>query len=742
MVKSDEPRLVELDLAGMTCAACASRIERRLNKIDGVIATVNYATERAAVEIDSELTVEEIVEAVKSIGYQAQLRSPDGSQASSDRLVELRRRLALAISLGLPVLALSMMSFLQFDGWQWTALAFSTPVATWAAWPIHRAALANLRHGTATMDTLVSIGVSAAYLWSLWALLFTSAGSIGMTMSMSLNIRPTTDGTHHVYFEVASAVVAFILAGRYFEARAKLSAGDAIRSLLELGATDVAVVNADGTEHRIPISDLGVDDLFVVRPGEKIATDGAIIEGESAIDRSMVTGESLPEEVGPGDSVIGATINTNGRLLVRATRVGGDTEIAQIAQMVASAQSGKAPVQRLADRVAAVFVPIVVGLAVLTLAAWLIRTGEIERSFAATVAVLIVACPCALGLATPTALLVGTGRGAQLGIIIRGPEILESTRQVDTIVLDKTGTITTGTMIVGDIVPSPGHLSTEVLTIAGALEAASEHPIGAAIAAAAAAEAATSGGALPAVSEFLNTPGVGVQGVIDGQRYSIGRSLDDPGIDTASTIVELRRSASVDGEREVVVGHILVADAIRPTSQSAVARFVELGLNPILLTGDRKPTADAVAGELGITTVFSEVMPADKLALIERLRHEGRTVAMVGDGVNDAAALAHADLGIAMRSGSDVAIEASDLTLVRNDLESAVDAIRLSRKTLATIKGNLFWAFAYNVVAIPLAMTGRLSPAIAGAAMVFSSVFVVTNSLRLRTFRAVDDVKS
>jgi Cu+-exporting ATPase len=717
----------------MTCGACAARIEREVNKIDGVAATVNYATETASVKIDPAVevgtVVETIVESVASIGYKALPRGLDRAAVSSNQLVALRLRLVIAVALGMPVLLLSMVTFLQFDGWQWLALALSTPVAVWAALPIHRAAIANLRHRTATMDTLVSIGVSSAYLWSLWALLFTSAGSIGMTMSMSLDIRPAAQGTHHIYFEVASAVIAFILAGRYFEARAKQTAGDAIRQLLELGATDVAVIDPDGTEQRVPISALAVNDVFVVRPGEKIATDGVIIEGLSAIDRSLVTGESMPIDVGPGEAVIGATINTTGRLLVRATRVGSDTQIAQMAQMVTAAQSGKAPVQRLADRVAAVFIPIVVVLAALTLAAWLIRTGDVERSFAATVAVLIVACPCALGLATPTALLVGTGRGAQLGIIIRGPEILESTRRVDTIVLDKTGTITTGTMVVERIVPADGHDRDEVLMIAGALEAASEHPIGSAIAG-----AAKSDGVVPAVSEFLSTPGVGVEGLVDGQRYSIGRPAVYPEIDTASTVVELRRSASPD-EPAVLIGHIFVADALKPTSRSAVSRFIDLGLNPILLTGDRRGTAETVAAEVGITTVMAEVMPGDKLAVVEQLRNAGHTVAMVGDGVNDAAALAHADLGIAMGSGSDVAIQASDLTLVRNDLESAVDAIRLSRRTLATIKGNLFWAFAYNVVAIPLAMSGRLSPAIAGAAMAFSSVFVVSNSLRLRRFR-------
>jgi Cu+-exporting ATPase len=620
-------RRVDLDVTGMTCAACASRIERRLNKFDGVVASVNYATERAHVRLsDTPIAVTELIAAIEATGYGAHEHAPDGPDP--DRTADLRRRLVVAVGLGLPVLLLSMVPALQFDGWQWVALALTTPVATWAAWPFHRAMARNLRHGQTTMDTLISIGVAAAYGWSLWALVATPAGDIGMSMTMEMDAGGASV-VPHIYLEVASTVVAFILAGRYFEARAKRRSGDALRSLLDLGAKDVAVLGDDGSEQLRPIDQLAVGDRFVVRPGERIATDGVVVDGTSAVDRSLVTGESVPVEVAPGDAVIGATVNAHGRLVVEATRVGADTQLAQMARLVEAAQSGKAPVQRLADRVSAVFVPIVLGLAVITLALWLAVTGDTERAFAASVAVLIIACPCALGLATPTALLVGTGRGAQLGILIRGPEILERTREVDTIVLDKTGTVTTGRM------------------------------------------------ELVAVRPF---------GVAD--RDHVAR----------------------------------LASALE-------------GLEPILLTGDNATTAQAVAAAVGIGEVRAEVMPADKVGVVTDLQRAGRTVAMVGDGVNDAAALAQADLGISMGSGTDVAIEASDLTLVREDLVAAVDAIRLSRRTLATIKGNLFWAFAYNVLAIPLAMLGVLSPTIAGAAMALSSVFVVSNSLRLRRFR-------
>ena len=712
---------VDLDVTGMTCAACAARIERKLNKLDGVSASVNYATERAHITVtDRPADVAELIGTIEATGYGAHEAGPSADEP--DRVAELRRRLVVAVVLGLPVLALSMVPALQFDGWQWVALALATPVATWSAWPFHRAMALNLRHRSATMDTLVSIGVIAAYLWSLWALVFTSAGEIGMQMSMSLRAGHADEP--HIYLEVASTVVAFILAGRYFEARAKRRSGDALRALLDLGAKEVSVLDPHGAERRIPVEALRVGDRFLVRPGEKVATDGVVTEGASAIDRSLVTGESLPVDVVVGDLVTGATVNTDGRLVVEATRVGSDTQLAQMAKLVEDAQSGKAPVQRLADRVSAVFVPVVVALAVATLVVWLIVTGEAERSFAASVSVLIIACPCALGLATPTALLVGTGRGAQLGILIKGPEILEQTRQVDTVVLDKTGTVTTGEMTLVDVRPTTGA-SDDLLRLAAALESPSEHPIARAVVTA----ASERGLDVAMVDDFVNRPGSGVAGEVGGVRYEIGRPSTEVEIGAGQTVIELRRAGD-----DAVLGHLSVADAPKPTSRTAVARFRDLGLEPVLLTGDNAATARAVADEVGIDEVRAEVLPADKVAVVAELQQQGRTVAMVGDGVNDAPALAQADLGISMGSGTDVAIEASDLTLVRDDLTAAVEAIRLSRRTLATIKGNLFWAFAYNVVAIPVAMSGRLSPAIAGAAMAFSSVFVVTNSLRLRRF--------
>ncbi|HEY5664763.1 MAG TPA: heavy metal translocating P-type ATPase [Ilumatobacter sp.] len=719
---------LDLDVTGMTCAACAARIERKLNRVEGVSASVNYATERARVQIaDPSIAVADVIAVIEATGYGARLPSRDDPMP--DRAAYLRVRLIVAIALGAPVLLVSMVPATQFDGWQWLALALATPVASWAAWPFHRAMALNLRHHQTTMDTLISVGVSAAYLWSVWALLFTEAGDIGMEMSMSLGVGGA-DEPHHIYLEVASTVVALILAGRYFEARAKHRASNALRMLLDLGAKDVAVLDADGAEHRVPIEQLRVGDRFVVRPGEKIATDGRVVDGESAVDRSLVTGESVPVEVGPGDHVIGATLNENGRLVVEAVRVGAETQLAVMAQMVADAQSGKAPVQRLADRVSAVFVPIVIVLAVATLVVWAVRTGDIERSFSAAVAVLIIACPCALGLATPTALLVGTGRGAQLGILIKGPEILESTRRVDTVVLDKTGTVTTGTMSLVEVRPAAGVDADQLLAAAAALESASEHPIARAITSA----GRERFGALATVSGFVNRPGRGVAGVVDGVELEVGRPGPATVVHPGETVVELRRGAS-EADHGEVLGHLAVRDTVKPDSAAAVARFRELGLEPVLLTGDHRATAESIASEVGITTVHAEVMPSDKVAVVHELQSRGRVVAMVGDGVNDAAALATADLGIAMGGGTDVAIEASDLTLVRADLSAAVDAIRLSRRTLATIKGNLFWAFAYNVLAIPLAMAGRLSPVIAGAAMAFSSVFVVTNSLRLRRFR-------
>ena len=720
---------LDLELVGMTCAACAARIEKKLNKLDGVTATVNYATERASVRFaDGAVTADDLVEAVTSIGYGAHLPEPagDGPDASEARVADLRRRLLVAAVLGAPVLVLSMVPALQFRGWQWVALVLATPVAAWAALPFHVVAWRTARQAEAGMDTLISVGVLASYGWSLYALLTTPAGDLGMTMQMSL--VPSRGDSHHLYFEVASTTVALILAGRYFEARAKRKAGGALRALLSLGADTANVIQADGSELNRPVSALHVGDRFVVRPGERIATDGVVEDGASAVDASLVTGESLPVDVGPGDPVTGATINTNGRLVVRATRVGADTALAQMARLVEAAQSGKAPVQRLADRVAAVFVPVVIVLAVGTWGFWTARTGSITEAIGAGVAVLIIACPCALGLATPTALLVGTGRGAQMGILIKGPEILESTRQVDTIVLDKTGTVTTGTMTVAAVRATTGT-EDGLLALAAAVEAASEHPIAKAVVAAARDRELP----IAPVDDFRSEAGVGASGTVEGQLVQVGRAPTDDGHaeHAAATLI----AVTVDGQ---VHGTIAVADTVKESSAAAIARLRRLGLRPWLLTGDRQATAEAVAAEVGIdpANVIAGVLPDGKVAEITRLQGEGRVVAMVGDGVNDAAALAQADLGIAMGTGTDVAIEASDLTLVRPDLHAAADAIQLSRHTLAVIKGNLFWAFAYNVAAIPLAMAWLLSPVVASAAMAFSSVFVVSNSLRLRRFRA------
>ena len=720
---------LDLELVGMTCAACAARIEKKLNKLDGVTATVNYATERATVSFaDGTVTADQLVDAVTSIGYGAHLPEPagDGPDASEARVADLRRRLLVAAVLGAPVLVLSMVPALQFRGWQWVALVLATPVAAWAALPFHTVAWRTARQAEAGMDTLISVGVLASYGWSLYALLATQAGDLGMTMQMSL--VPSRGDSHHLYFEVASTTVALILAGRYFEARAKRKAGGALRALLSLGADTANVIQADGSELNRPVSALHVGDRFVVRPGERIATDGVVEDGTSAVDASLVTGESLPVDVGPGDPVTGATINTNGRLVVRATRVGADTALAQMARLVEAAQSGKAPVQRLADRVAAVFVPVVIVLAVATWGFWTARTGSITEAIGAGVAVLIIACPCALGLATPTALLVGTGRGAQMGILIKGPEILESTRQVDTIVLDKTGTVTTGTMTVAAVRATTGT-EDGLLALAAAVEAASEHPIAKAVVAAARDRELP----IAPVDDFRSEAGVGASGTVEGQLVQVGRAPTDDGHaeHAAATLI----AVTVDGQ---VHGTIAVADTVKESSAAAIARLRRLGLRPWLLTGDRQATAEAVAAEVGIdpANVIAGVLPDGKVAEITRLQGEGRVVAMVGDGVNDAAALAQADLGIAMGTGTDVAIEASDLTLVRPDLHAAADAIQLSRHTLAVIKGNLFWAFAYNVAAIPLAMAWLLSPVVASAAMAFSSVFVVSNSLRLRRFRA------
>ncbi|UYP19577.1 heavy metal translocating P-type ATPase [Rhodococcus sp. Z13] len=734
---------IELVIGGMTCASCAARVEKKLNRMDGVTATVNYATEKAKVSYTDEVSPDDLVATVEATGYTAQLpeppATPDTGEAppEPDEATAWRQRLVVSALLSAPVLLLSMIPALQFDNWQWLCLTLASPVVVWGALPFHRAAWTNLRHGAATMDTLISVGVSAAYLWSVWALFFTDAGMPGMTMTFDL--FPSADGAPDIYLEVASVVTTFIIAGRYFEARAKRSSGAALRALLDLGAKDATVLR-DGRETQVPIGQLAVGDVFVVRPGEKIATDGVVESGTSAVDESMLTGESVPVEVGPGDRVVGATVNAGGRLTVRATRIGADTQLAQMARLVEEAQTGKAEVQRLADRVSAVFVPIVIGLSLLTLAAWLLLTDDpVSAAFTAAVAVLIIACPCALGLATPTALLVGTGRGAQLGIIIKGPQILESTRRVDTVVLDKTGTVTTGRMTVAAVHVAPGEDTGEALHVAGALEHASEHPIARAIA-----ERAADERALTEVEGFENHGGRGVSGVVDGRAAVAGRLSwlrDEWSLTPPAALVSAAEAAQSEGRTPIWVAWdgavravIVVSDSVKDDAADAVAELRELGLRPVLLTGDNRGAAEAVAEQVGIDEVVAEVMPADKVDVVRRLQEEGRVVAMVGDGVNDAAALARADLGLAMGPGTDVAIEASDLTLVRGDLRAAPDAIRLSRATLRTIKGNLFWAFAYNVAALPLAALGLLNPLLAGGAMAFSSVFVVSNSLRLRRF--------
>ncbi|WP_344752888.1 heavy metal translocating P-type ATPase [Leifsonella bigeumensis] len=737
---------LELEIGGMTCASCATRVERKLNKLPGVEASVNYATEKARVQVPDDLNVEAVIAAVEAAGYTAVLPAPPRTAETDtpvaeapDSVTPLRHRLVVSAVLAVPVVLLSMVPAIQFDHWQWLVLTLAAPVAVWGAWPFHRAAWINARHGGATMDTLISVGVLAALGWSLYALFFGMAGETGMRMSFHFLAVPGS-GANEIYLEVAAAVTVFILAGRYIEARAKRASGAALQALLELGAKDAALLR-DGVEVRVPIGTLVPGDRFVVRPGEKIATDGIIIEGASAVDASMLTGESTPVEVATGDRVVGATINVGGRLVVEVTRVGADTELARMGRLVEDAQTGKAQVQRLADRVSAVFVPIVFALSLLTLAGWLLLGAGPEVAFTAAVATLIIACPCALGLATPTALLVGTGRGSQLGILIGGPEVLEQTRRVDTIVLDKTGTVTTGRMELSGLVAADGGDTTELLRMAAAVEHGSEHPIARAIVTAAHEQSIAAGEA----ESFLAEPGNGARAVVDGRLVLVGR-LDWIEREWAGAAAPMIRDAALAAEQAgstvvavawdgAVRGLAMVGDTVKQSSAAAIGHFVRLGLTPVLLTGDNAGVAAAVGSAVGIADVRAGVSPQGKLEAIRALQAEGRVVAMVGDGVNDAAALAAADLGIAMGSGTDAAIAAGDITVVSGDLVVVADAIRLARRTLGTIKGNLFWAFAYNVAAIPLAMLGLLNPLLAGAAMAFSSVFVVTNSLRLRRFR-------
>jgi P-type Cu+ transporter len=738
-------RSVELAIGGMTCASCAARIEKRLNKVGGVTAVVNFATETASVTYPLGVTTDDLISVVEKTGYEARVAAErqaamaEAAQAGQDEADSLRNRLLVSLALSIPVVLLAMIPALQFRNWQWASLALASPVAVWGAWPFHRAAVVNARHGAVTMDTLVSVGVAAAYLWSVYALFFGTAGDPGMRMSFAW--LAAGSGSGNTYLEVASGVTALVLLGRYFEARAKRRSGTALRALMALGAKDVAVLR-DGTEERVPAEQLAAGEQFTVRPGEKIAADGIVVAGRSAVDTSMLTGEPVPAEVGPGNAVTGGCINAGGRLVVRATRVGANTQLAEMARLVAGAQAGKAPVQRLADRISAVFVPSVIGMALVTLTAWLAAGHSAGAAFTAAVAVLIIACPCAMGLATPTAILVGTGRGAQLGILIKGPEVLESTKAIDTIVLDKTGTVTTGRMALVNVTASCGTHPDDVLRLAGAVEDASEHPVATAIAAGA---REWLGAALPAAEEFASHEGMGVSGIADGHCVAVGRAgwlQREWALAVPAGLAARAAAAETAGQTAVfaawdghVRGVLAVADTIKPTSPEAITRLRRMGLRPVLLTGDNERAARAIAAQAGIDEVIAGVLPAAKVDAIKQLQDAGRVVAMAGDGVNDAAALVQADLGLAMGTGTDAAIEASDLTLVRGDLLAVPDAILLSRRTLATIKGNLAWAFGYNTLAIPLAALGFLSPLVGAAAMAFSSVFVVTNSLRLRRFR-------